>query len=130
MTKPDHYRIGSGNARRGRNLMERQLARTQAARRHSSRGLRHSWLRERSGVRILWKCLTVLLLLPGVSPLVSSLRAQDKGISSQEFNLTLTGDSEIVTPAMAHQNNPGFAAGTKTVRQGDAGLTNLGLLFP
>ena len=110
--------------------MERQLAGTEATRRHSFRGLGYPWLRERSGVRIVWKCLTLLLLFSCVSPLVSSLRAQDKGVSSQEFNLTLTGDSEIVTPAMAHQNNPGFAAVTKAVRQGDAAFTNLELSFP
>jgi poly-gamma-glutamate capsule biosynthesis protein CapA/YwtB (metallophosphatase superfamily) len=57
-------------------------------------------------------------------------RGPELGASSQEFNLTLAGDSMIQTPATAHQSDPQFMAVASAIRQGDAAYTNLELTFP
>lgn len=65
--------------------------------------------------------------------LVSSvilLRGQEYGSSPQEFNLTMVGDAEVVTPAMARQNNPRFMAVANAVRKGDAAFANVEEPYP
>jgi poly-gamma-glutamate capsule biosynthesis protein CapA/YwtB (metallophosphatase superfamily) len=74
--------------------------------------------------------LSVLALTVFVASLATSVRGQQQGASSQDFSLTMTGDSEIVTPATAHQNNPRFMAVANAVREGDAAFTNLEVSFP
>jgi poly-gamma-glutamate capsule biosynthesis protein CapA/YwtB (metallophosphatase superfamily) len=45
--------------------------------------------------------------------------------STPDFTITMTGDSEIVTPSRAHESNPQFMEVVKAVQQGDAAFTNL-----
>jgi poly-gamma-glutamate synthesis protein (capsule biosynthesis protein) len=59
-----------------------------------------------------------------------TLGAQERQARSQEFNLTMVGDSIITTPAAVRQNDPQFMAAVNVVRQGDAAFTNLETTFP
>ena len=92
---------------------------------HGSLAFRISWLRELGGSGFRRKFLLALVLPVFVAFFVILLHGQEQGASSQEFNLTMVGDSEIVTPATVHQNNPRFMAVVNAVRQGDAAFTNL-----
>ncbi len=77
--------------------------------------------------RNLWLLLSlsVFLVLS-----VILLRGQEHGASPQEFNLTMVGDAEIVTPATARQNNPRFMAVVNAVRKGDAAFANVEEPYP
>jgi poly-gamma-glutamate synthesis protein (capsule biosynthesis protein) len=72
-----------------------------------------------------WIALPILLASFGIL-----LHGQERGASPPEFNLTMVGDSEIVTPAVVRQNNPQFMAVTNAVRQGDAAFTNVEEPYP
>jgi poly-gamma-glutamate capsule biosynthesis protein CapA/YwtB (metallophosphatase superfamily) len=72
-----------------------------------------------------WIALPILLASFGIL-----LHGQERGASPPEFNLTMVGDSEIVTPADVRQNNPQFMAVTKAVHQGDAAFTNVEEPYP
>jgi poly-gamma-glutamate capsule biosynthesis protein CapA/YwtB (metallophosphatase superfamily) len=73
----------------------------------------------------------LLLALPVL--LVSSvklLRGQERATSTPEFNITMVGDAEIVTPAVPRQGNPQFMSIVNAVRQGDAAFANVEEPFP
>jgi poly-gamma-glutamate capsule biosynthesis protein CapA/YwtB (metallophosphatase superfamily) len=77
------------------------------------------------------KTVVATITLLGLSLSLSfsrALGAQER--NNQEFNLNLTGDSIIMTPATVHQNDPRFAALVKLIREGDASATNLEEMFP
>ena len=105
--------------------MKKQLFCTKRNLLHRSLAFGISWLRELGGSRFRRKFLLALVLPVFVAFFVILLYGQEQGASSQEFNLTMVGDSEIVTPATVHQNNPRFMAVVNAMRQGDAAFTNL-----
>src|SRR5581483_12044260 len=74
-----------------------------------------------------WDLCRVARMAPAVL-LCTAVLAQEQ--PAGEFNLTLVGDSEIVTPATAHQSNKRFMGVVNAVRQGDAAFTNLEVSFP
>ena len=107
----------------------------------SPRGQRQKWYplivsrrREEKGLREAGppaKFLRVhALALAVASFLLLPLLGQERKPSSQEFNLTLVGDSIIMQPVSVHQGEPRFMAAVSAVRQGDAAFTNLELVFP
>jgi poly-gamma-glutamate capsule biosynthesis protein CapA/YwtB (metallophosphatase superfamily) len=73
--------------------------------------------------------LAAAVVILSVFSLAVSMRGQEQKSTSQDFNLTMTGDSEIVTPARAHQSNPRFLQVVDAVRHGDAAFTNLEVAF-
>ena len=111
--------------------MREETARLSKTPRHEFRGFRLWWRREQSepypsggSVPAFLLCFFAALFF---SP---SLAGQKPETSPADFNLTLTGDSIITTPARAHQKDPRFMAVVDAVRQGDAAFTNLELTFP
>ena len=94
----------------------------------SSMPLKMSCLRGLYKFRVRSKLLLALPILLVCIGIVS--HGQEHAGSPEEFNLTAVGDSEIVTPAVAHQNNPRFMAVAMAVREGDAALTNLEEPYP
>ena len=85
----------------------------------------NSWLRD---LYMSFSFKKILFAIPVLLAFFAMLlHGQQSGGSSDEFNLTMVGDSEIVTPAVVHQNNPRFMAIANAVRQGDAAFTALTL---
>ncbi len=74
---------------------------------------------DRCAVCLRWSAVAVLVLI------AASASAQDLRSSSPEFSLTLAGDSIVMTPASARQNDPRFAAIRNLIRESDAAFTNL-----
>ena len=60
---------------------------------------------------------------------VLPLPAQDQETPSQEFDLTLAGDSMITQPISVRKGEPRIMAVVDAARQGDAAFTNLELTF-
>jgi poly-gamma-glutamate capsule biosynthesis protein CapA/YwtB (metallophosphatase superfamily) len=108
--------------------MKRKLAGPKGTLLQRSLALGISWARSLGGALYREKFLLALPIL-----LLSSgtfLYGQQHAAELPEFNLTMVGDSEIVTPAVVRQNNPQFMAVTNAVRQGDAAFTNVEEPYP
>jgi hypothetical protein len=60
---------------------------------------------------------------------VLPLPAQDQKTPSQEFDLTLAGDSIITQPISVRKGEPRITAVVDAARQGDAAFANLELTF-
>jgi poly-gamma-glutamate capsule biosynthesis protein CapA/YwtB (metallophosphatase superfamily) len=71
--------------------------------------------------RFIFKLIVVIVM----SRIPVFLYGQEQSQALPDFSLTMTGDSEIVTPARAHQSEPGFMEVVDAVRKGDAAFTNL-----
>src|ERR1035441_4724867 len=88
----------------------------------------NSWLRD---LYMSFSFKKILFAIPVLLAFFAMLlHGQQSGGSSDEFNLTMVGDSEILTPAVVHQNNPRFMAIANAVRQGDAAFTNVEEPYP
>jgi poly-gamma-glutamate capsule biosynthesis protein CapA/YwtB (metallophosphatase superfamily) len=73
---------------------------------------------------------TFALFLFAISFFSSPVSGQDSSTSLGEFNLNLTGDSIITTPAKVRQSDSRFMAIVEAIRRADAAFTNLELTFP
>lgn len=60
---------------------------------------------------------------------ISPVSAQEPKAVSEEFNLTLVGDSIITQPVAIRKGDPRISAALNAVREGDAAFTNVELVF-